>query len=420
MKDFSEPGYPLSNFALERDRTYGGAHPRLRPGVWLPRRFLPRVLKDRPGYLGTTRVDEEIARIDKKDAADFTGSPGGYRFDPPEYRFFVGDWRKRVAKIDEVAFSHDPHPLHRVMKNFYPGDGFKKHIANAGTGQVSTEETKVDPIMFSRAVKQFAYDLGAEAVGITELNRNFVYLKNGQDSLPAEYTRAIIVAFRHPHWRIRRSPSYTSDLGSWVAYHVTSFIAVEIADWIRELGYPAKANSMLTGYDIVMPPHEVQAGLGEQCRIGVNLHPLLGPAYKVAAVLTSLPLRTDRPIEFDLQSFCEKCQKCARECPSNAIPKGRNKKVKTRGVTKWQVDAFRCQSYWTLDNRYRFPRAHDACARCIYVCPWTKHNAEKWRHRIVVSMISNFRWTQRFAIRMDDLAGYGREANANPLWEKWF
>ena len=289
-----------------------------------------------------------------------------------------------------------------------------------GTGQVSTERIKADPIVLSRAVKQFAYDLGAEAVGITELNRNFVYLKNGQDLLPEEYTHAIIVAFRHPHWRIRHSPSYTSDLGSWVAYHVTSFIAVEIADWIRELGYPAKANSMLTGYDIVMPPHEVQAGLGEQCRIGVNLHPLLGPAYKVGAVLTGLPLRTDRPIEFDLQSFCEKCQKCARECPSNAIPKGKNKKVKTRGVTKWQVDAFRCQSYWTLDNRYRFPRAHDACARCIYVCPWTKQNAEKWPHRIVVSMISNFRWTQRFAIRMDDFAGYGRGANADPSWEKWF
>ena len=64
---------------------------------------------------------------------------------------------------------------------------------------------------------------------------------------------------------------------------------------------------MLTGYEISFPPHEIEAGMGEQCRIGVNLHPILGPAYKVAAVLTSAPLVTDRPIEFDLESYCEKC-----------------------------------------------------------------------------------------------------------------
>jgi reductive dehalogenase len=420
MKGFLNPGYPMSNSMTKRDKTWGGVHPRLRPGFWYPSMFLPRVLEERPGYIGTTKVTREIIKIDKGEAAKFTESRGGYRYDPPQYRFLVGDWKKRVKKIDEVAFSHDPHPLHRVMKNFYSGDGFKKHIANAGTGRVYPEKTELEPLIFSRAVKQFAYDLGSEAVGITKLNRNFVYLMEGKDPLPEEYTHVIIVAFRHPHWRIRHSPSYTSDLGSWVAYHVTSFIAVEIADWIRELGYPAKANSMLTGYDIMMPPHEVQAGLGEQCRIGVNLHPVLGPAYKVGAVLTNLPLLVDRPIEFGLESFCEKCQKCARECPPNAIPKGKRKKIETRGVIKWQVDAFRCQTYWTLDNRYKYPHAHDACARCIYVCPWTKHNAEKWSHRIVVAMVSNFPWLQRFAIRMDDVAGYGKKTKPDSSWEKWF
>ena len=177
---------------------------------------------------------------------------------------------------------------------------------------------------------------------------------------------------------------------------------------------------MLTGYDIIMPPHEVQAGLGEQCRIGVTLHPVLGPAFKSGAVLTSLPLEIDRPIEFKLESFCEKCEKCARECPPNAIPKGKGKKIRTRGVIKWQVDALNCQSYWVLQNRYNFPQAHDACARCIYVCPWTKHTSEEWHHRLVVAMVSNFPWTQKLAIRMDDVAGYGKQVQADPAWEKWF
>ncbi len=420
MKGFINPSYPMSNREMEKDSTWGGAHPRLRPGWLFPKGLLPRVLPDRPGYIGTTRVDDEIVKVDTVEASTHTGSPGGYIYDPPEYRFLTGDWRKRVAKMDEVSRSHDPHPLHRQMKSLFPGEGFKMHMARAGVGPVNPEKTEVEPVVFSRAVKQFAYDFGAEAAGITEINRNWVYLEEGQDPLPAEYTHVLIFAYRHPPWRIRHSPAYTSDIGSWVAYHFTSFLAVEIADWIRQLGYEAKANAMLTGYDIMMPPHEVQAGLGEQCRIGVNLHPVLGPAYKVGAVLTSLPMITDRPIEFNLESFCEKCEKCARECPPNAIPKGREKKINTRGVTKWQVDTFRCKTFWTLDNRYQYPHAHDACAQCIYVCPWTKHNAEKWQHRMIVAMVSNFKWMQKPAIWGDDLAGYGKQAKADQSWERWF
>ncbi len=420
MKVFYNARYPMSNRDLKHDLTWGGTNPALRPGRWYPEFLSPRVITDRSGYIGTTKVAPKIERVDKLEAEKKAESQMGFRFDPPEYRYFAGDWKKRVARIQKTASSQDPHPLHRVMKSLYPGDGFKKHMAKAGDGDVYPQKMDVDPSVFSKAVKQFAYDFGAEAVGITRLNRDWVYLMDGEDPLPEEYTHVIIVARRHPHWRIRHSPAYTSDLGSWVAYHHASFIAVEIADWIRELGYPAKANSVLTGYDIMMVPHEIQAGLGEQSRIGVSLHPILGPAYKASAVLTSLPLVTDRPIGFNLESFCEKCEKCAQTCPPNAIPRGQGKKIVTRGVTKWQVDAFRCQTYWTLDNRHEYPNAHDACAQCIYVCPWTKLNAEKWQHRMVVAMVSNFRWIQKLAIIMDDKVGYGRRAKADPSWEKWF
>ncbi|MBW2060584.1 MAG: hypothetical protein JRI95_03360 [Deltaproteobacteria bacterium] len=420
MRGFINPRYPMSNRNMKCDQTWGGASPRLRPGAWYPYALLPRVLPERSGYVGTSRVDDSIVKIDRVEAARATGSPLGFLLDPPEYRCLAGDWRKRVAEILEAMTSDDPHPLHRGMKNIAPGDGFKRHMAAAGDGEVSQKKIEMDPIVFSRAVKQFAYDLGAEAVGITRLNRNWVYQEDGKDPLPGEYTHVIVFGLRHPHWRISHSPSYTSDLGSWVAYHRASFIAVEMADWIRGLGYPARANSMLTGYDVMLPPHEIEAGLGEQCRIGVTLHPVLGPAFKSGAVVTALPLQTDRPIEFNLESFCEKCQKCARECPPHAIAEGRREKINTRGAVKWQPDTLKCISYWHLSNRYHFPGAHDACARCIYVCPWTKHNSEKWNHRLVVAAFTLFPWLQKFAIRMDDAAGYGKKAAPDPSWERWF
>ena len=73
---------------MKRDQTWGGTNPRLRPGLWYPRFLLPRVIPERPGYVGTTKVDDEIGRVDKIEAAKAIGSPGGFRFDPPAFRFF--------------------------------------------------------------------------------------------------------------------------------------------------------------------------------------------------------------------------------------------------------------------------------------------------------------------------------------------
>ena len=82
-KSFINPNYPMSNHAMKRDKTWGGTTPRLRPGLWYPNRFLPLVLPERPGYVGTTKVDDEIGRVDKIEASKATGSPAGESVTPP-------------------------------------------------------------------------------------------------------------------------------------------------------------------------------------------------------------------------------------------------------------------------------------------------------------------------------------------------
>ncbi|OGP53990.1 MAG: hypothetical protein A2Y65_02000 [Deltaproteobacteria bacterium RBG_13_52_11] len=46
------------------------------------------------------------------------------------------------------------------------------------------DKADVNSLAFSRAVKQFAYDLGAEAVGIINLNRNWVWKRDGRNIVP--------------------------------------------------------------------------------------------------------------------------------------------------------------------------------------------------------------------------------------------
>jgi hypothetical protein len=92
---------------------------------------------------------------------------------------------------------------------------------------------------------------------------------------------------------------------SYLAYSTSGFVAQILADYIRRLGYPAKAHHA-RNYDVVVPPILLWAGIGEMCRIGdIVLSPFLGPRFKAAIVTTDLPLEVDKPIDFGLQDFVQ-------------------------------------------------------------------------------------------------------------------
>ena len=146
------------------------------------------------------------------------------------------------------------------------------------------------------------------------------------------------------------------------AYLRFSLIGGVIAQQIRNLGYSAKAHTVMDG-TVLQPPLLLLAGLGEISRIGeVILHPLLGPRLKSGAVTTDMPLAHDKPIDFGLQRFCEACNKCARECPSGAITAGPKKMF--NGYEIWKSDSQKCTTY-------RVTQPGGAmCGRCMKTCPW--------------------------------------------------
>ena len=146
------------------------------------------------------------------------------------------------------------------------------------------------------------------------------------------------------------------------AYLRFSLIGGVIAQQIRNLGYSAKAHTVMDG-TVLQPPLLLLAGLGEISRIGeVILHPLLGPRLKSGAVTTDMPLAHDKPIDFGLQRFCESCNKCARECPSGAITAGPKKMF--NGYEIWKSDSQKCTTY-------RVTQPGGAmCGRCMKTCPW--------------------------------------------------
>lgn len=155
------------------------------------------------------------------------------------------------------------------------------------------------------------------------------------------------------------------------------------------------------------PPILLMAGLGEMCRIGdIVLHPFMGPRFKAAAVTTDMPLAVDKPIDFGLQDFCDKCGKCAENCPSNSINPGG--KVMVNGYEKWPNDMKKCTAM-RVGNRYG-----SGCGVCVAVCPWNKPFIPF--HRMVMWSLRNLPWTRRPAIWFDDLLGYGQPRPERRWW----
>ncbi|WP_300037772.1 4Fe-4S double cluster binding domain-containing protein [uncultured Roseobacter sp.] len=146
------------------------------------------------------------------------------------------------------------------------------------------------------------------------------------------------------------------------AYLRFSLLGGVVARQIRNLGYKAKAHTVMDG-EVLQPPLLLLSGLGEVSRIGeVILNPFLGPRLKSGVVTTDMPLAHDRPIDFGLQRFCESCNKCARECPSGAITAG--PKLMFNGYETWKSDSQKCATYRITTS------GGSMCGRCMKTCPW--------------------------------------------------
>jgi reductive dehalogenase len=348
---------------------------------------------DRP----TTEIkDDQVQRVREREAGFCKASAGDYG------EKLQKEFRRFVPK----------HPLSGSLS--WMRNNMKPFVDGLIAPQVAPIPT--DPAALNRHIKETAYFLRADAVGICELPPYAVYSHKydfqdpdgGETPIELDHKYAIAVLIDQDY---RTSQAYSgsdwiSNAMSMMSYATSGFIAIILAEYIRRLGYPAKAH-YAPFYDIVLPPILLLSGLGEMSRIGDSvLNPFLGPRFKGAVVTTDLPLMPEKPIDFGLQDFCTKCKKCARECPSGAISDG-NKEI-YNGYEKWPVDKKKCTRMRVGNQR------GSGCGTCIKVCPWSKpytpfHRSVNWtmRHAGVA---------RRFGIWGDDLLGYGKPDYNNKWW----
>jgi reductive dehalogenase len=277
-------------------------------------------------------------------------------------------------------------------------------------GEANGVKAELDPTRAAELVKATSYFLGVDAVGISRCPDWTWYSHDATGAPldpPHDQAISMIIDQGYETMEGASGDDWISVAQSMRAYLRFSLLGGVIAKQIRNLGYKAKAHSVLDG-EVLQPPLLLLSGLGEVSRIGeVILNPFLGPRLKSGVVTTDMPLAHDKPIDFGLQNFCESCNKCARECPSGAITAG--PKLMFNGYEIWKSDSQKCATY-----RITTPGGA-MCGRCMKTCPWNLEGIFKEKP---------FRWAAmkvpRLAPALAKLDDTVNNGSLNPVKKWWW
>lgn len=367
----------------------------------MAKKLYHKEIPGRRGHLGPYPM-ESLKKVDRPTTRITNDIP---RFDAREHGFaraMRGDFGPGTAREFERFINK--HPLGAAFAEM---TGLMVPLVDGEVAQAKAPLPQ-DPKTLSQHIKQLGYFLRADIVGICRLPQYAVYSHDlAGNPVELDHKSAILIVIDQDYDTMLGSTGddWISGSQSFIGYSTSAFMACTMANYIRKLGYPARAHHVFN-YQVLVVPLLLLAGIGEICRAGVVLNPFLGTRFKVAVVTTDLPLEPDSPVDFGLQEFCRKCLKCADECHARAIPDG--DKVMLNGYENWRFDADRCSKY-RVSNQ-----GGSSCGRCIKVCPWNK--PEGWSHDTVRWMVKHTPCLDRLLVKMDDVWGYGKRDKRHQWW----
>ena len=231
-------------------------------------------------------------------------------------------------------------------------------------------------------IKALARLFGADLVGITQVDERWHYSKRPdlrtmtpvENLLPPGVTHVIVMGHAMDFDLVETYPSALAGVSTGREYSHEAAIAIQLASYIRNLGFQAVASMNDTALVI---PYAIKAGLGEYGRNQMVLTPEFGPRVRFSKIFTSLALEIDSPRQLGLSTYCNGCTICADACPPKALPTGApevgsDSPSTLKGVKKWSANCEACFGYWA--------KIKTDCAICMRVCPFNRKDS--WSHRL--------------------------------------
>lgn len=365
--------------------------------------FLP-LGKPKPIVINTIteRVDERDTMFAREEYRPGTTKYEEYYANRPQYKEVDDGLRQLPALLESGGHYFNPDQAEKIKAIF--------SVINVLTlqvdGNVRADKTGKDPRILTAEIKDLILRMGADEVGVAQLNKMFVYSHVGRGPEPwgkpieLNHRFALVFTLEMAYDSVQQAPDMPITGETALQYLRAAIISVNLARYIRNLGYPARAHISDSNYQIMLPPVAHDAGLGELSRMGYLISLRYGARIRLGAVTTDLPLISDKPIVFGVQDFCAICLKCAENCPSAAIPNGN--KTMIRGVEKWQISVEKCLWYWRV--------AGTDCGLCMKVCPYS--HPPTFVHNLIRRGIKYSAFARKVSILGDHLF-YGRKIAPN-------
>ncbi|MFC2084458.1 4Fe-4S dicluster domain-containing protein [Bacteroidota bacterium] len=337
------------------------------------------------------RIDERDVMFSRRLLVEGTERFTEYYKLNPDKKELDNKFRSKPGLLKKGSTLYDPFLFAAADASFFTVERLKDFV----DGEYSNELVTVDPEHNTYFIKQWALKLGAYSVGVTELRdyHKYSYVGRGDDfgkEIDLDHKYAIAFTTEMDKRMLDSAPKGSIVMESAQQYLATGAVAVQLAEFIRKLGYPARAH-IDANYRVVCPLVARDAGLGEIGRMGLLMTNELGPRVRISVVTTDIPLVLDKKKpDSSMIDFCIKCKKCAEACPSNSIPFGDRTEID--GSLRWQINSEDCFTYWC--------QVGTDCGRCVSVCPYS--HPDNLVHNLVRFGIRNSVYFRKLALILDD------------------
>ena len=275
----------------------------------------------------------------------------GSQQSPPSFRW--DDWYEGVGgRTIDIA------EVNQIMQKIY------REQQPRFAGEVASQKYHFNsPQEASIAIKEKAREFGADIVGVCEIEPSDIY--RGR-TITEKYAIAVGQRMRWREFQV--VPSVESAIECMRIYYTLGETVIQLAGWIRSLGWSCFVEHPLGDSDLMHIPIGLKAGFGELGRHGSIIHPRLGPLFRMGSVVTSIPMTLDSPVDAGIAEFCDRCRACRKFCPANAIPDERSAEAGKDhlGNDRYTIDTGRCFPYFAK---------HNYCSICLPVCAY---NHKEW------------------------------------------
>lgn len=315
-------------------------------------------------------------------------------------------FRKEAGLCSEESIFAHTYGFAAAHASFFTVGQFKKAV----DGEVNPNRKESNSEEMSSFLKTWGKKLGALDIGFCELKDYHLYSHRGRgeeygNTVHNSHSHAIAFTVEMNEEMVQAAPQASIVMESAQQYLDSGRIAIQIAEFLRHLGYSARAH-IDGNYQVVCPLVARDSGLGEIGRMGLLMTPKQGPRVRLGVVTTEFPLYTkDRKKLNYMLDFCLRCKKCAEVCPSKSISLEDPKLV--HGIKRWQINSESCFTYWS--------KAGTDCGRCMAVCPYS--HPDNLLHNAIRFGIKYSPLFRRIAAPLDDFF-YGRKPKPKKL-PKW-